>query len=84
MSKKIPYDTAMKLVGTKKNDSIFIENNPYGYQININHPDIRQFYEEYKKRLGIPSFIALSDVQRRKFESIIFKMIERNKRCTTE
>lgn len=77
MGKKIPFDEAMNVAGTKKNASIFNENNKYGYKININHPDIRPFYEAYHEKIGVPLSIGLSDAQRHHFESLIFTMMER-------
>lgn len=76
MGKKISWEDAEKLCSKKgNNDSIFAPENPYGYQINIQHPKIRPLYEHYKDRLGER---ILSDRQRLHFESIIFKMIERS------
>lgn len=77
MGKKIPYETAVKMAQSKKNDSIFVEGNPYGYRININHPQIKPFYEEYHRKIGVPLQIGLTKAQRLRFEAAIFEMIRR-------
>lgn len=51
---------------------------PY-YRTNINHPVIREFYEKYKERLGIPSQYPMSDKQRERFDDIILGMAEQNR-----
>lgn len=76
MGRKIPIDIAQKLAKTQKNKSIFNQDNPYGYKINVSHPEIRPLYERYKQKLNA---IILSDKQRFDFEAVIFKMIERKK-----
>jgi len=71
-------DMAAKLVACKNdNSSIFNSNNKYGYKININHPDIKEKYELFKKK---KKAIILSDEERFEFEAIIFKMIERKRK----
>lgn len=52
-------------------DRMFILSNPYGYVVNINHPDILPFYNEYKARKGIPVGGGLSDKERLAFEWFI-------------
>lgn len=76
MSRRIFIDEARKLARVKNNCSIYTQNNKYGYRININHPQIRPFYDEYKKRIKTN---ILSDAERFEFERIIMKMIERKK-----
>ncbi len=75
MGKRIPYDQALAAAAAVPNDSIYARPNKYGYRININHPQIRPFYEHYKRHIGA---IILSDAQRLHFESLIFKMAERS------
>ena len=60
-----------------KNKSIYAPPNKYGYEISINHPKIRPFYESYKKKINA---IILSDEERFQFEKIIKEMIERAKK----
>ncbi len=57
-----------------KRDSIWNANNPYGYKINVNHPDVRPFYDYYKSKLGLK---ILSDSQRLTFETLFLRMQER-------
>lgn len=42
--------------------------NPYGYQVDINHPDIRPVYEAFKSKKGIPYTTPLSHAERMEFE----------------
>lgn len=74
MGKKIPYDQALKLGQTEINDSMFAKENPYGYKLNVNHPEVRKFYDYYKAKVG--EFI-LSDHQRRTFEMLFLQMREK-------
>ncbi|MCH4239500.1 MAG: hypothetical protein LKF71_04445 [Oscillospiraceae bacterium] len=46
-----------------------LEHNPWGYQVNINHPQIRPIFERYLKQHGIPPWCPLSDAERREFEA---------------
>ena len=77
MGKKIDYDKALSAAAIQPNDTIYAKPNSYGYKININHPDIKPMYEMYKHRIGAK---ILSDAQRQHFESIIFEMLEKNKK----
>ena len=74
MGKKIPYDTAQNMAHTEQNNSIYAKPNKYGYEININHPNIHPMYEIYKDKSGER---ILSDRQRLEFEHLIFMMIEK-------
>ncbi|MCR4794229.1 MAG: hypothetical protein K5898_03480 [Ruminococcus sp.] len=74
MGKRIDYDLALKSAAIKPNDNIYAEPNKYGYRINVNHPQIKNLYEHYKRHIGEK---ILSDAQRLHFESIIYKMMER-------
>lgn len=75
MSKAMSIEMAAKLVACKNdNTSFFNPNNKYGYRININHPDIKEKYELFKKKRKA---IILSDDERFEFEAAILKMIEK-------
>ena len=74
MGKKIPYDQALKLCKTESTDSIFAKENPYGYKLNVNAPEVREFYEFYKAKVGQT---ILSDHQRRTFEMLYLQMREK-------
>lgn len=52
---------------------IFMPPNKYGYCVNISDPRIRQRYEDYKKRKGIPPHFPCSDAERLDFEQEIKK-----------
>lgn len=60
--------------------SIYNNNNPYGYRLNVNHPRIRELYDRYKKWKDIAGRPP-TDEERREFERIIMKKQEfqRNK-----
>lgn len=50
-------------------DSIYTENNKYGFKININHLRVRDLYIRYKRWKNIPYNVPLSDDERFEFES---------------
>lgn len=77
MGKKIQYDQALKMARITPCDSIYAKDNPYGYKINVNHPKILPLYQRYKAKIGE---VILSDSQRRRFELLIFELIERKNR----
>lgn len=56
--------------------NIFNAQNKYGYKINVNHPQIKPLYEQYKKKYNI---LIPTNEERHKFEDIIAKVIERKK-----
>ena len=74
MGKRIDYDQALSSASLKEIDSIYAPQNKYGYHINVNHPQIKPMYDKYKRHIGEK---ILSDAQRRHFESLIYKMIEK-------
>lgn len=51
---------------------------PY-YRTNIRDPVIRECYEAYKRKLGIPYNYPMSDKQRERFDDIILVMAEQNR-----
>lgn len=52
-------------------ESMLICNNPYGYHINIAHPQIAPLFERFKRWKGIPRMNPLSDEERFEFEEYI-------------
>ncbi len=50
-----------------------IENSPYGYALNINHPTIYPLYMRFKRWKEIPVWCPLSDAEREEFEEYINK-----------
>ena len=76
MGKKIDYDQAQQLASTTDNDSIFALPNKYGYKLNVNHPQISQLYEKYKRKIGEK---ILSDGQRFTFEYLVLQAIGQEK-----
>ncbi len=51
---------------------VFSLNNPYGYRLNINHPEIRKKYEEYQKWQNLTRH-TLREEHRIEFEEIMLK-----------
>lgn len=59
-----------------KEESIYLNNNPYGYKLNVNHPKINALLRRYKKWKGIADNLPMSDEQRFEFESYILKKLK--------
>ena len=51
--------------------AIFMPPNKYGYCVNIGDPRIREKYEDYKRRNGLPHHFPISDKERLEFEEEI-------------
>lgn len=54
-------------------DSIYTQDNRYGYRYNINHPTIRELYERYVNWKGLSNAYPLSDGERKEFEGYLDK-----------
>ena len=61
-----------------------LDNSPWGYQVNINHPEVRPFYERYKRWQGIPPNSPLSDAERFEFEKYYTNAVEKKERKKRE
>lgn len=48
--------------------AIFMPPNQYGYCVNIADPRIRERYEDFKQRKGLPHHFPISDAERFEFE----------------
>ena len=48
-----------------------MNNNPYGYRVDISKAKNRELYERYKKWKGIPRWSPLSDWEREEFERYV-------------
>ncbi len=57
--------------------SVYVNDNPYGYRLNINHPLLRQHYERFKKKCGTP---ILSDAERFEFERLMIAALEKRRK----
>lgn len=56
---------------------IWAQPNEYGYQFNINHPNVKRAYKEYQRRHGLDIHIPMTDAQRRAFEGeLLLKLRE--------
>lgn len=56
------------------NPSKFLETNPFGYQLNINHPEILPYYKRFKAWKNLGAF-AISDAERIEFERYIINKV---------
>ena len=55
-----------------------LQHNPWGYQVNVNHPQVRPIYERYKRNyLHVPDWCPLSDAERRQFEAAFLAGVEK-------
>lgn len=75
MGRKLPLDLGQQLArreDTPQHNGFFTETNPYGYKINISHPQIRPLYERYLRKIGTP---IPSDAERHRFEAIVMHLI---------
>lgn len=52
--------------------AMFLNNNPYGFRLNVNYSRINELYRRYKAWKGLPLTMPLSDKQRHEFEKYIF------------
>lgn len=57
-------------------NDVYLSNNPYGFKLNINHPQINELYRRYKAWKNIPSDLPLTNKQRLEFESFILNNIK--------
>lgn len=57
--------------------TMFVNNNPYGYLLNLNHPKIRELYYRYKDWKGISRNCPLSDAERFEFERYVIDDLDR-------
>ena len=56
-------------------NGILLNNNPYGYRVNVNHSRINELYRRYKAWKGLPCNMPLTDEQRKDFEKYIFEKL---------
>lgn len=56
----------------------FMENNKYGYRVNILNPYIARIYDQYKEKHDIPLHFPPSDAQRLDFERIMIPHFEKH------
>lgn len=59
----------------------FMENNKYGYRVNIGNPYIYGLYVRYRKKHGIPLQFPMSDAERLDFERLVIPHLEKRFRC---
>ena len=48
-----------------------LNDNPYGYRVDISTPEVAELYARFKKWKNIPDWCPLSDKERFEFESYI-------------
>ena len=61
----------------KEPESVYCNENPYGYKLNISHPIVSKFYKQYKEEIGAGNY-PLSDAERFEFERRFFEWIKNN------
>lgn len=49
-------------------DMLWAKPNPWGYQFNINHPNVKRAYVKYQQEHGLDLRIPMTDAQRHAFE----------------
>lgn len=54
----------------------FIEDNKYGYRVNIRNPVAAELWRRYRKKLGLPSWCPASDEERLEFEVQVIPYLE--------
>lgn len=59
---------------------IYTVNNPWGYQLNVNHPEIKPYYLRFLKWKGIQYGVAPSDELRHEFEEYMIKYFKRGEK----
>lgn len=74
MGKKLSWEDAEALGHLQGNASIYAKQNKYGYRVNVNHPDVRPYYDHYKRKTGA---IILSDSERMRFEDAFLKCLQK-------
>lgn len=66
------------MADSKMTNGIYTVDNPWGYKLNINHPDIKPFYERFLRWKGIKG--APSDKERHEFEAYMEKHLAKERR----
>lgn len=56
-------------------DMIWAKPNPWGYQFNINHPNVKRAYIKYQQEHGLDMFIPMTDAQRHAFEGELLQKL---------
>ena len=54
----------------------FMENDKYGYRVNIRNPVAAELWRRYRKKLGLPSWCPASDEERLEFEIQVIPYLE--------
>ena len=55
--------------------TIWAAPNKYGYQFNINHPNVRRAYKAYQQEHGLNVAIPMTDAQRHAFEDELLRKL---------
>ncbi len=67
----------IRLMELNKGNDLLVQNNKYGYRLNLKHPTVLQLYKKYREWLKIPAGFPLSDSERFDFEDkAIAKLIK--------
>lgn len=71
-----PSNNQPKKKIAKKAKGIYAGDNPWGYRLNINDPEINKYYERFKKWKNVNSRYAISDAMRLEFEQYMIKHLK--------
>lgn len=58
-------------------ESIYANNNKYGFRLDINHPYIKKHYLRFKESKGVGVNYPLDDNDRREFETVIIERLQK-------
>lgn len=64
----------------KRSKGIYTVDNPWGYQLNVNHPEIKAYYKRFLKWKGIQFGTAPSDEMRHEFEAYMINYFKRSEK----
>lgn len=59
----------------KRNKAFLVNNNPYGYRLNVNNPIINEYYRRFLKWKSIPLIFPIPREKRLEFERYILPIL---------
>ena len=58
-------------------ESIYTNNNKYGFRLNVNHPYINKLYLRFKASKGVGVNSPLNDSDRMEFERVVIEQLKK-------